>query len=204
MPWLTQTQRFLQLELPHSIEQFVPISFSGIETLSQPFNFTLQLVSDDTAINPKNLLGKPATLIINSSPRGPKRYFNGHIQKFKAERIVEGTRYYQAEIQPWLSFLNYTSDCRVFQQKNVIDIAQMILEPLGFSHYFNTSGISKEYPRREYCVQYRETALHFLSRLFQEEGIFYYFKHEEAKHILMLADSPAAIKPLDEWQVSYT
>ncbi|HVV69131.1 MAG TPA: hypothetical protein VHE99_08910, partial [Gammaproteobacteria bacterium] len=68
MSWLTQTQRFLQSDLLPE-DQLIPLSFSGTETLSQPFNFTLQLVSDDTAIEPKHVLAKPTTLTINPGSR---------------------------------------------------------------------------------------------------------------------------------------
>ena len=50
------------------------------------------------------------------------------------------------------------------------------------------------HPLRDYCVQYRETDFDFVSRLLEEEGIFYFFEHTAEKHTLVIADSPTAIK----------
>ncbi len=203
MNWLSQTTRFLQLDLPLGKETLMPINFSGSETLSQPFNFSLQAISDNINIDPAAILGKPITLSIHTNDRGLIRYFNGYVTKFHAEQVVEGNRYYRAEIQPWLSFLNFSSDCQVFQQKTVVQIAEAIFKQFKFTH-FDTTGLSNSYKPRNYCVQYRETSLHFLSRLFQEEGIYYFFKHEDGKHTLMLADSPTAIKPATDALAVYT
>ncbi|HMF16089.1 MAG TPA: type VI secretion system tip protein TssI/VgrG, partial [Gemmataceae bacterium] len=43
---------------------------------------------------------------------------------------------------------------------------------------------------RDYCVQYRESDFDFASRLMEEEGIYYFFKHTESGHQLVLADTP--------------
>src|SRR3546814_15389866 len=61
---------------------------------------------------------------------------------------------------------------------------------LGFSD-FRTS-LSETYRKRDYCVQYRETAFEFVSRLMEEEGIYYYFEHDPRKHTVVLCDSPNA------------
>ena len=37
-------------------------------------------------------------------------------------------------------------------------------------------------------MQYRETAFDFVSRLMEDEGIFYFFRHEASKHTMVLAD----------------
>ena len=92
---------------------------------------------------------------------------------------------YRAEIVPWLWLLTLSSDCRIFQDKDVLEIVRDIFDELGYSDYeIRCSGSS----RREYCVQYRETHFAFVSRLMEEEGIFYYFTHSADRHVLVLAD----------------
>ena len=54
------------------------------------------------------------------------------------------------------------------------------------------------YKKREYCVQYRETDFNFISRLLEDEGIFYFFQHEDGKHTLILADAPGEHQPCPE------
>jgi type VI secretion system secreted protein VgrG len=90
---------------------------------------------------------------------------------------------------PRLFFLDKIIDHRIFQQKTVVEIIEKILKEQGFS-----SGdafefeLSAEYEPRDYCVQYGETDLHFISRLCEEEGIYYYFEHTEQNHKLCFCD----------------
>src|SRR5262249_61915967 len=71
----------------------------------------------------------------------------------------------------------------------------------GFSDYEVSLG---SYPKREYCVQYRETAFNFISRLMEHEGIFYSFRHEDGKHTMVLADSKASYRDVPESPVQYS
>src|SRR5207237_10554866 len=59
------------------------------------------------------------------------------------------------------------------------------------------AGLTDTYAKREYCVQYRETDFAFVSRLMEEEGIYYYFEHGDGKHTLKLVDSDSGHKKLD-------
>jgi type VI secretion system secreted protein VgrG len=91
---------------------------------------------------------------------------------------------------PWLWFLTRTSDCRIFQNKTVPDIIEKIFSDLKFKDY--QLRLYGNFAPRDYCVQYRETDFNFVSRLMEEEGIYYFFKHEQNKHTLVLANDPAA------------
>jgi type VI secretion system secreted protein VgrG len=64
--------------------------------------------------------------------------------------------------------------------------------------------LQNQYKPREYCVQYRETDLNYISRLLEEEGIFYFFEHSEEKHVLVFADSTVAYQQIQgEGEVTY-
>lgn len=192
--WLSQTDRLLQLKTSlEGDDTLILHEFSGTEGISRLFGFNLNMSSHDTNIAPDKIIGRAVTIQLNANQNNP-RYFHGIVEQFQAGEISESTRRYQAHIMPWLKFLSYTSDCRIFQNKSVIDIAQLLFNEFKFNDY-DPSGLTKIYPKREYCVQYRETALNFLERIFQEEGIFYFFKHEKNKHILMLADKSTVFKP---------
>jgi type VI secretion system secreted protein VgrG len=90
-------------------------------------------------------------------------------------------------VHPWLWFLTRCADCRIFQQKKVPDIIKEVFGDHGFTDY--EESLSGTYRTWDYCVQYRETDFNFVSRLMEQEGIYYYFKHEIDKHTLVLADS---------------
>ncbi|WP_038825311.1 type VI secretion system tip protein VgrG, partial [Pseudomonas aeruginosa] len=86
---------------------------------------------------------------------------------------------------PWLWLLTRTSDCRIFQNQKVPDIIKQVFRDLGFSDF--EDALSRSYREWEYCVQYRETSFDFVSRLMEQEGIYYWFRHEQKRHILVLS-----------------
>jgi type VI secretion system secreted protein VgrG len=111
------------------------------------------------------------------------------VQLHRADGLVA----YRAEVVPSIWFLGLTSDCRIFQTRSVPQIATTVLDKMGISDY--RLSLTHTYPPREYCVQYRESDLTFLTRLFEDEGIFFFFEHSADSHMLVIADSPSAVKP---------
>src|SRR6266542_6239571 len=97
------------------------------------------------------------------------------------------TSYYDTLV-PWLWALTRTSDCRIFQNLSVPDIIAKVFKDHGFSDFANR--LYGAFEPREYCVQYRETDFNFVSRLMEEEGIFYFFEHTADGHRLVVANSP--------------
>ncbi|WKE64486.1 type VI secretion system tip protein TssI/VgrG [Gallaecimonas kandeliae] len=95
--------------------------------------------------------------------------------------------HYQVVLRPWLWWLNLASNNRIFQNQSTADIVTGIFKDHGFEDI--QLQLSGSYDPREYCVQYGETDLAFVSRLLEEEGIFWFFTHEDGKHSLVLADS---------------
>src|SRR5262249_46533795 len=115
---------------------------------------------------------------------------------------VRSLRQYRAEVVPWLWFLPRTADCRIFQHKSAPQIIEQVFKELGFTDFeFNLRG---DHPRRDYCVQYRETDFNFVSRLLEEEGVFYWFRHEDGKHTLVLADHKGAYQDCVAQGVRYS
>ena len=99
---------------------------------------------------------------------------------------------------PWLWLLTRTADCRIFQEMKAPDIIKTIFGDYGFGGFVEDK-LTEAYRVWEYCVQYRETAFNFVSRLMEQEGIYYYFKHEKGKHMLVLCDSPGAHAPYPDY-----
>src|SRR5262249_7537355 len=119
---------------------------------------------------------------------------HGLVRRFtQLGRSPSGLVAYRAELVPATWFLSLSSDCRIYQQKHVVDIVKAVFADAGIKDVkYATTGT---YQPREDCVQYRETHLVFVSRLREDEGIFYFFEHERGKHTIVLADSPSAVKP---------
>jgi len=175
----------LQVSTPLGPNKLLLRSLRGEEHVSGLFQFNLEMVSEDNALDFKAIVGKPVTVTLKLA-EGAKHYFNGIVGRFvQDETNVRLTRY-QAEIHPWLWLLTKTADCRIFQNKSVPDIIKSIFTDLGFRDF--RDDLKKSYDKLEYCVQYNETAFNFVSRLMEDEGIFYFFEHSDGKHTLVLGD----------------
>ncbi|MBK7982698.1 MAG: type VI secretion system tip protein VgrG [Candidatus Competibacteraceae bacterium] len=157
------------------------------EQLGQLFAGHLELFSEKTDIKLADVLGTNMTVRLALPYQQGTRYFNGFVTRFSYEG-TRGLRYgvYRAELNSWLWFLTRTSDCRIFQNKTVPDIIKEVFRGHGFTDF--KDKLSGSYRQWEYCVQYRETDFNFVSRLMQQEGIYYYFEHENGKNSLVLAD----------------
>ncbi len=166
--------------------------FSGEEGMSTPFSFTLDLLSDDPSVDAADLLHKPAIVDI-TLPDGGERTIHGLISRFVQLDRIGDLAVYRAELVPWLWFLSLSSACKIFQNLSVLEIAEQVFKAQGYSDF--EIKCTKSYAKRDYCVQYRETDLNFVSRLLEEEGIFYFFQHSNDKHVLTLADANSAVKP---------
>src|SRR5215469_6666949 len=166
--------------------------FTGEEGISRLFRFRLDLLSekerDDIAF--KKIIGQKVTIRVNAPNSDEKRYFNGFVSRFGESKSHDQFAHYQMEVVPWLWFLTRCSDCRIFQEKTVVEIIQEVFKGHGFSDFKNQ--LTNSYQKNDYCVQYRETDFNFVSRLMEKYGIFYFFEHEENSHKLVLADSPSA------------
>lgn len=158
------------------------------EELGQPFEFELDLLSEQE-VEPRRILGEPAGVRL-LLPAGAWRRFNGIVCRF--ERLGMHDRYlsYRAVLRPRLWLLTRRSDCRIFKNKTVPEIVRSVLHEVGADDV--SIRLRQKYPAREYCVQYRETHFDFISRLMEQEGIYYYFTHAENRHTMVLADSISA------------
>jgi type VI secretion system secreted protein VgrG len=189
MPSYTQTNRRIAITTPLGADALLLRGFSGSESISQLFHFSLDLLSQNDSLSFQDIVGKAVSITVQDAD-GKPRHWHGFVSRFSQGHQDGKLTAYHAEMVPWLWFLTRTSDCRIFQNKKVPDIIQKVFKDLNFSdfelHLYGT------YAPRDYCVQYRETDFNFVSRLMEEEGIYYFFKQTDDKHVLILADDPAA------------
>ena len=196
MSSVTQATRFLSLTTPLGDSALLLERFTGHEALSSLFEYTLDLLSEDAAIAFNAMVGKTATIHLETED-GP-RHIHGCVSQFSQSGMYKGDMQsrlycYQAVLVPWLWNLTRTTDSRIFQHKTVPDIMTQIFRDLGYSDY--QLQLTGSYEPRPYCVQYRETDMRFVSRLMEEEGIFYFFEHTADKHTLVLCDTNSTLQP---------
>ncbi|MCJ7925675.1 MAG: type VI secretion system tip protein VgrG [Pantoea vagans] len=168
-------------------------TLTGTETLSRPFVLTAELLATDARIDRHALLGKPVTFSLPTdglmSALSP-RYLNGKITRIAVRsQELSGTRYavYQLTVEPDLWPMRRDRNLRIFQSQTVPQIVQTLLKEYAVNVETRLAG---NYRVWEYCVQYQESSLDFISRLMELEGIYYFFRHEADKHTLVLCDAP--------------
>jgi len=200
MGQLTQDNRALSIsDFSLGKDTLLLASFEGTETLSDLFEFKLEAYSENHAIKAEQLIGKAATVTIHSNE---PRQFNGYISRLSLGEVNENNlRLYSMTMVPWLWFLTRTNNQRIFQEKTVKDIVTTIFKDIGFNdfEYKAESGA-----RREYCVQYGESDFNFVSRLLEEEGITYFFKHEQNIHTLIIVDKQNSYEDCVDSDVEYS
>jgi type VI secretion system secreted protein VgrG len=188
----TQENRLIAIDTPLGQDVLLLQGFTGQEGISRLFSYQLNLLSEDSSLSFAGIVGQRVTLRIALADGG-ERYINGFVSRFAQSGSDARFTYYRAEVVPWLWFLTRTTDCRIFQNMTVPDIITKIFKDLGFTDF--KSKLEGTFEPRDYCVQYRETDFNFVSRLMEENGIFYFFEHEEKKHTLVLANSPTVHQP---------
>lgn len=190
----SQANRPFKVETVLGRDVFMLEGFAGEEGVSTLFRYSLDLVSTDDSVDAKKLLRTPVTVTMVLEG-DEERVIHGWISRFVQLGQSEGGELtsYRAEVVPWMWFLSLTSECKIFQNKDVLEIVEEVFKSQKYSD-FNLKCV-KTYPKREFCVQYRETHLNFVSRLLEEEGIFYFFEHSASKHVLTLADDNSAVTP---------
>src|ERR1051325_4449492 len=189
MPNYTQDGRFMAITTPLGKDVLLLDTFAGKEALSRLFHFKLGMYTEDQSkVAFDKLLGQKVTV----SFRGDTvRYFNGIISRLSQGQRVRGLDEaqilvrFEAELVPQLWLLTKNVQSRIFQQKSVPDILKDVLK--GIDSKFEIQG---DFAPRDYCVQYRESDFDFASRLMEEEGIYYFFKHTDGGHQLVLANTP--------------
>ena len=167
-------------------------SLSVKEALSVPSEMHAHLLSPRSDVDVDGLLGKPVTFEIELRDDA-KRYFHGYIARFSQGGGTSRYHGYQIVVRPWLWFLSRTTDCRIYQHKNVPDIVKAVFEDHGIASF--DFKLFREYREWDYCVQYRESDLNFVSRLLEHEGIYYRFEHSDGRHKMILLDSSSAHDP---------
>ena len=186
---LTQANRFVAIDTSLDADTLVVRRASCTEQISRLFQIELDLISDDGEITFEDLIGKGVTLRVEAA-KDQTRYFNGVVSRFVQTKNDGSYAQYRATVVPWLWLLTRTSDCRIFQKKSVPDIIEEVFKGHGLDSY--RLSLSGSYQPWDFCVQYRETDFNFVSRLMEQEGIYYYFEHQDGKHTLVLADSVSA------------
>jgi type VI secretion system secreted protein VgrG len=175
-------------------EELKVTRFSGQEGLSTQFEFHLELACKSPMLGFDTIIGKPGLLSV-AGERVP-RLVHGIVSRIELTQVMPRYTLYQATLVPQVWKLKHRHDCRIFQGLTTPDILKKVLASAGIAGDQYRLSLSGGYEPRDYCVQYRESDWAFMSRLMEEDGIFYFFEHTEDGHVLVMGDEASAFKPI--------
>lgn len=163
----------------------------GHEELGRPFLFDVDLSSGTLQANIAKLVGTSCTIwLAQSDEHTTDQHLNGIVTRVLSSGLVGGAYRYRVEVRPWIWLLSRVADSKIFQKKKAFDIITQIFRDAKFSDFEDKRQSSSGDTELEYCVQYRETSLDFVTRLMEQFGIYYYFEHSDGHHKLILVDDP--------------
>jgi len=204
MPY-TQDNRSIAIATPLGKDKLLLKALTINEQLGRPFVIKADLLSEEPKVDFLKIIGKGVTIrwrMPEHAGGQEKRFFSGYVSSFVQRPRADGFYRYEATIVPWLWFLTRTADCRIFHSAmsnppddmTVPGILKKIFKDHGFDDV--TPALTASYRTLDHCVQYRETDFNFVSRLMEQEGIYYFFEQVDEggsiKHKLKLADAKSA------------
>ncbi|MEZ5401835.1 MAG: type VI secretion system tip protein TssI/VgrG [Bryobacteraceae bacterium] len=195
MPF-TQANRLLSLESSALTEDLLLLdSFTCTERISGLFQIQARCLVELTKLRQfqaGTLIG--ANLNIRMKVRETQeRIWHGMVRRISMTSRDQVFAHFVLDIVPDMWRLTQITDCRIYQNKNVPDIVDNLLRDLGIMNF--RFDLQKSYTNWDYCVQYRESYFQFISRMLEQEGIFYFFEHQRDQHVLVIADHPNAHPP---------
>jgi type VI secretion system secreted protein VgrG len=201
----TQKHRFAAIETALGEDRFLLKYFSGKEELGRLFDYSITLLDPMDDVDADELIGQNITirLQVETDEHEHVRYFNGFVSSLSFVGYHNNAGIYHARMVPWLWLLSRTSDCQSFQEETVPQILEQIFMQFGFKDYrFDLRG---QYLPKVFCVQYNETALNFVSRLMENEGIYYWWEHHNGRHVMVITDDmtthvPHPLRDKIEWK----
>ncbi|MBN8954797.1 MULTISPECIES: type VI secretion system tip protein TssI/VgrG [unclassified Rhizobium] len=188
-----QATRNLRVVSPLGTDQLLPERVMITEGVSSLFDIRLSVRAKREVIQPQDLIGRLIDVSLEVQQAedggdGVRRPFNGLVTALQeGPPITRGLRSYSMVLKPQMWLLSQRSDCRIWMDKTSLDIVETLFSEHGIPAP-DVSGVVTPPPPQHYSVQWNETDLDFLTRRFEEDGLFYWFSHEEGSHRLHVAD----------------
>ncbi|WP_256354621.1 type VI secretion system Vgr family protein [Variovorax sp. dw_308] len=166
----------------------------GQESLSRPSHYELTVLSTNEKIDAKDILGHAFDVVIEFLDKdGGKheRHCQGHAVRFMRKGSVGRYFEYRFTLRSWFWLLTKRLNSRIIQDKAVLDILDATFEDSPIKRFKKVKSdkvIGTHNPLR-YSVQHQESDYDYLSRLLEDEGIYYWFDAHDAPGTMYLADA---------------
>jgi len=169
-------------------------SIVGHESFSMPSGYELRVLSKNASIDAKKVLGHAfdvAMEFADADGGTHQRHAQGHAVRFVRAAPIGRYFQYYITLRSWFWLLNKRINSRIFQEKTVLEVLEAVLEDSPIKRFKKTrpDNVIGLHKKRRYCVQHQESDYQFLSRLFEDEGIYYWFGGHEAPDTMCLSDT---------------
>ena len=185
---VSQDNRLLSIDASFLKGDAIVTELQGTEYFSRPFTLMVTILCGNHNLTSADVIGQKCAVTLNHQDTSNPRYFHGRINGISLGGLDGDQRQYRLRLVPGFWFTSQAQHQRIYEEMSAKDIISAILSDYGDFCQFE-DNTSASYLTREYCVQYGETDFEFVSRLMEEEGISYYFKHEASQHTMVLCDS---------------
>ncbi len=165
------------------------------EGLSRLFTITVDVLSESPEIPLTDALFDAGLLQLHEHGVDTPRAFHGVVTRAAYVTELEQRHLYRFRLEPLIKTLAFRTRSRIFQELSVVDIVKKVLHDAGLPEDSFDWRVG-EYKPREYTVQYRESELAFVMRLLEQEGIYFYFEHDDVGHRMVFADA-AVFGPIE-------
>lgn len=191
---LSQTQRTASFSTPSGKDEFSIVKFEASEALSELFTYNIETTSKTENADLQSIMSEKCSIKFTLKNKN-ERVLNGTLVDAQWLGKQDDLYIYRFTLRPWLWLLSQRADCRIFKNKTALDIIKEIFGKEGSASFDDRTSETQQ--PIDYCVQYRETDLDFVLRLMEQYGVYYYFKHSDGDHKLVLCDSRSAHDQVD-------
>ena len=204
----TQDDRTLRFDCGNTLlrkDTLLLHAVAGKEAISRPYSYMVTLLCDDLnqRVDPADMIATSASIGMRLDKDRRFQFRHGVIRNFQAAgRSGKKFQIFRAEIVPRFALLQLSTDMRIFQDVTVLEILKQVFNEHKLTDIEIDQIKTDPYPKIEFCVQYRETDFDFVNRLMEENGIYYFFRHEEKRTVMVLGDSPSDFTRLNPFEIA--
>ncbi|QUL36778.1 type VI secretion system Vgr family protein [Erythrobacter sp. JK5] len=174
-------------------EQVEFLGMTTREAISEPFEVELKIVATLKEIDFSSHLGENIAIEMSEENK-PVRFVNGILTESVFLREELDGYYYSLTLHPFTHFMDSQHGFAIYQEQSVVDIIKDVFQRAGMSTGDYDLRLAGSYPQYEYCVQYAESDFNFISRLMEQEGLYYWFEHSDSKHVMVICDKASKHK----------
>jgi type VI secretion system secreted protein VgrG len=171
------------------------IRYEAREALSRPFEIDIEFSTADAGFQVDACLRTSLLLTLIDAVQG-QRLFHGVVDRAEFSYYTGDRFHFRVRLRPAIAALAHREGCRIYQDRNLVDILQEVFAASGVDKV--EFQLQQSYEAKEYVVQYRESELNFIQRLMEDEGVFYFFRHKPEEHTMIITDDPSAFVASDD------